>query len=59
MFLHLLQEERIMFQRMAASRARPSCVAMEKDFRKLQNLKIGDSILGKVRSINKFFIHMH
>jgi hypothetical protein len=47
-----LQEERIMFQRMAASRARPSCVAVEKDFRKLQNLKIGDSILGKVRSTN-------
>lgn len=29
--------------------ARPSCVALEKDFRKLMNHKIGDSILGKVR----------
>lgn len=41
-------EERVMFQKMAEQRARPSCVALEKDLRKLQNLKIGDSILGKV-----------
>lgn len=41
-------EERMMFQRMAAQRARPSCVALEKDLRKLNNLRIGDSILGKV-----------
>ncbi|XP_052068351.1 eukaryotic elongation factor 2 kinase-like isoform X1 [Mytilus californianus] len=46
--LHKQKEERIMFQRMAAQRARPSCVALEKDLRKLNNLRIGDSILGKV-----------
>lgn len=33
---------------MAGHQARPSCVALEKDFRKLMNHKIGDSILGKV-----------
>ena len=42
------KEERQMFERMRAQRARPSCVALEKDLRKLNNLKIGDSILGKV-----------
>ena len=40
-----------MFQRMAAQRARPSCVALEKDLRKLNNLRIGDSILGKVHTL--------
>lgn len=33
---------------MAGQNARPSCVALEKDFRKLMNHKIGDSILGMV-----------
>lgn len=43
------EEEEEAFNRMAGSQnARPSCVALEKDFRKLMNHKIGDSILGKV-----------
>ncbi|XP_033737069.1 eukaryotic elongation factor 2 kinase-like isoform X1 [Pecten maximus] len=42
------QEEREAFQRMAQQRARPSCVAMEVDFRKLMNIKVGDSTLGKI-----------
>lgn len=41
------QEEREAFQRMAQQRARPSCVAMEIDFRKLMNIRVGDSTLGK------------
>ncbi|XP_061182079.1 eukaryotic elongation factor 2 kinase-like isoform X1 [Saccostrea echinata] len=43
-----IEEERAEFSRMAGQHARPSCVALEKDFRKLMNHKIGDSILGKV-----------
>lgn len=42
------EEEEEAFNRMAGQKARPSCVALEKDFRKLMNHKIGDSILGKV-----------
>ena len=44
---------------MAGQNARPSCVALEKDFRKLMNHKIGDSILGKVRtsSVNNIKIN--
>ncbi|XP_060076123.1 eukaryotic elongation factor 2 kinase-like [Ylistrum balloti] len=42
------EEEHEAFQRMAQQRARPSCVAMEIDFRKLMNIKVGDSTLGKI-----------
>ena len=48
--MFLQQEEAEAFNRMAGQNARPSCVALEKDFRKLMNHKIGDSILGKVRT---------
>ncbi|XP_078319080.1 eukaryotic elongation factor 2 kinase-like isoform X2 [Crassostrea virginica] len=44
----MIEEEAEAFNRMAGQNARPSCVALEKDFRKLMNHKIGDSILGKV-----------
>ncbi|XP_021379419.1 eukaryotic elongation factor 2 kinase-like isoform X2 [Mizuhopecten yessoensis] len=43
-----VEEEREAFQRMAQQRARPSCVAMEIDFRKLMNVRVGDSTLGKI-----------
>lgn len=43
-----VEEERLAFQKMALQKARPSCVALEKDFRQAMNMKIGDSILGKV-----------
>ncbi|KAL5019070.1 hypothetical protein ScPMuIL_004792 [Solemya velum] len=42
------EEEKEEFRRMAMMRARPSCVALEKDLRKFSNMRIGDSILGKI-----------
>ncbi|KAK3089352.1 hypothetical protein FSP39_002962 [Pinctada imbricata] len=42
------EEEREAFSRMAQQRARPSCVALEKDLRLAMSCRIGDSILGKV-----------
>ncbi|XP_046380334.1 eukaryotic elongation factor 2 kinase-like [Haliotis rufescens] len=42
------EEDREAFSRAQAMHARPSCVNMELDLRKLSNLRIGDSVLGDI-----------
>lgn len=58
-YIFFFQEERLAFQKMALQKARPSCVALEKDFRQAMNMKIGDSILGKVTNHRKYILNCH